>query len=230
MNEIVRVSGIRHVFDDGTEVNIKGINFTAVQGEKIAVLGHNGSGKSTLLNTILGIISPVEGEVSVFGVNPRKEYSKVWYKIGAVFQNVDEQIIGPTVWDDTAFSMRNYGYKANQVNDAVDNILKEIGIYHLKDKIPHYLSGGEKKKTALAGALVMKPQLLILDEPLDGLDPQSRTHILNLLINKNKEFNMTVIITTHDLSTAHYIADTIYTLKGGKLITKDRIHGLIQQR
>lgn len=220
MNEIVRVSGIRHVFPDGTNVGIKGIDFSAEQGEKIAILGHNGSGKSTLLNTILGIITPLEGEISVFGVNPSREYSKIWHKIGVVFQNVDEQIIGPTVWDDIAFSVRNYGYKEDQINDAVENILMEIGIYHLKDKIPHYLSGGEKKKIALAGALVMKPQLLLLDEPLDGLDPQSKTYILNLLINKNQEFKMTIIFTTHDYSTAHYIADTIYTLEGGKINIK----------
>ena len=144
MNEIVRVWDWHASWPNNV---IKGIDFSAEQGEKIAILGHNGSGKSTLLNTILGIITPLEGEISVFGVNPSREYSKIWHKIGVVFQNVDEQIIGPTVWDDIAFSMRNYGYKEDQINDAVENILMEIGIYHLKDKIPHYLSGGEKENS-----------------------------------------------------------------------------------
>ncbi|HHY13704.1 MAG TPA: ATP-binding cassette domain-containing protein, partial [Thermoanaerobacterales bacterium] len=131
MREIVRASGIKHVFSDGTNIELKDTDFSAKIGEKIAILGCNGSGKSTFLNMILGIISPLEGVISVFGVEPSKSYNKIWHKIGAVFQNVDEQIIGPTVWDDIAFSMRNYGYKIDEIDNIVEKILKEIGIYQL---------------------------------------------------------------------------------------------------
>lgn len=119
-------------------------------GERVVLLGQNGSGKTTLLAHILGLLTPVEEEVRVFGLDPARDFRKIRCRLGVVLQDVDEQIIGPTVWDDIALASRNHGLSADTVEAMVEHIMEKTGIAHLKHKIPHYLSGGEKKKVALA--------------------------------------------------------------------------------
>jgi len=132
-----------------------------------------------------------------------------------LLQSVDEQILSPTVWDDISFSPRNYGYNKEEIARMVEQVMAELGIRHLRDRICHYLSGGEKRKVALAGALVMRPELLILDEPFEGLDSRSRAELVTLLNNRNRE-GMTIVMSTHDLNLVASFADRVYVLSKGK--------------
>ncbi|MGE5172466.1 MAG: energy-coupling factor ABC transporter ATP-binding protein, partial [Betaproteobacteria bacterium] len=181
IDTIVSVSCLKHIYPDTTEIHICGLDFVVTKGERVVVLGGNGSGKTTLLYHILGLLKPDEGNVAVFGINPAEQYNAIREHIGVLLQNVDDQILSPTVWEDISFSPRNYGYGKEETSKMVEQVLKELGIQHLRDKICHYLSGGEKRKVALAGALVMRPDLLILDEPFEGLDNRSRTELVALL-------------------------------------------------
>ncbi len=214
MEPIVTVSCLKHIYPDTTEIHICGLDFVVNRGDRVVILGGNGSGKTTLLYHILGLLKPDEGKVSVFGINPASQYEKVRERIGVLLQNVDEQILSPTVRDDIAFSPRNYGYARHDVDRMVDQIMQELGIGHLRDKICHYLSGGEKRKVALAGALVMRPELLILDEPFEGLDSRSRTELVALLNGLNRE-GMTIVMSTHDLNLVASFADRVYMLSKG---------------
>jgi cobalt/nickel transport system ATP-binding protein len=212
---IVSVSCLKHVYPDTTEIHMCGLDFVVNRGERIVVLGGNGSGKTTLLFHILGLLKPDEGSVKVFGINPAEQYNTIRERIGVLLQNVDDQILSPTVWEDISFSPRNYGYDKDQISRMVEQIISELGIQHLRDKICHYLSGGEKRKVALAGALVMSPKLLILDEPFEGLDNRSRTELVSLL-NTYNQAGMTIIMSTHDLNLVASFADRVYVLARGR--------------
>jgi cobalt/nickel transport system ATP-binding protein len=218
--EIVRVSCVKHTYQDQTRVDLCGLDFVAYKGERVVVLGPNGSGKTTLLYHILGLLKPDEGLVRVFGYDPAKEYAKIRQQIGVVLQNVEEQIIAPTVWDDVSFTPRQCGYPPAQVATMVEEVLSELGIGHLRHRVAHYLSGGEKRKVALAGALVLRPKLLILDEPLEGLDPKSKGELLALFNRLHDEQGVSIILTTHDVNAIPLFADTIYLLASGGHIVR----------
>lgn len=215
VEEIVRVSCVRHRYPDSTEVFLCGLDFVVHQGERVVIVGPNGSGKTTLLLHVLGLLSPQEGTVQVFGADPAKEWRRVRDKIGVLLQNVEEQIIAPTVWDDISFSPRNYGYKQAQVHEMVEEVMSDLSIQHLKEKVPHYLSGGEKQKVALAGAMVLKPRLLILDEPFEGLDPRSKRAFLELLLRLQREKGTSLVVTTHDINLVPVLADAVYVMAAG---------------
>ena len=212
---IVTVSCLKHIYPDTTEIHICGLDFVVNRAERVAVLGGNGSGKTTLLYHILGLLKPDEGKVTVFGLNPATEYNMNRERIGVLLQNVEEQILSPTVWEDIAFSPRNYGVSRDETGRMVDAVMAELGITHLRDKICHYLSGGEKRKVALAGALVMRPELLILDEPFEGLDTRSRVELVGILNRRNQE-GMSIIMSTHDLNLVGSFADRVYVLAKGE--------------
>ncbi len=219
METIVSVSCLKHVYPDTTEIHICGLDFVVNRGERVVVLGGNGSGKTTLLYHILGLLAPDEGRVAVFGINPAARYNAVRERIGVLLQNVEDQILSPTVREDISFSPRNYGYGKEETGRMVEQVMAELGIRHLRDKICHYLSGGEKRKVALAGALVMRPELLVLDEPFEGLDSRSRTELVSLLNKRNQE-GMTIIMSTHDLNLVTAFADRVYVLaKGHGVVT-----------
>lgn len=228
--EIVRVECVKHRYPDKTEVNICGLTFTLSQGERVVILGPNGSGKTTLLAHLMGVLEPLEGNVNLFGLNPKQRFNEIRTRIGVVFQNVEEQIIGPTVWDDIALGPLNSGLSKDEVEKKVTEIMNELGIEALANKIPHYLSGGEKRKVALAGAMVMKPELLILDEPFNGLDPQSKQEMVELLCSFNEKFGTALIITTHEMELVHKLAQNIYILHKGALIAKGKPEEILTQR
>jgi cobalt/nickel transport system ATP-binding protein len=215
MESIVTVSCLKHTYPDTTEIHMCGLDFVVNRGERVVMLGGNGSGKTTLLYHVLGLLAPDEGRVSVFGVNPSVHYNTIRERIGVLLQSVDEQILSPTVWDDISFSPRNYGYQKDEIEAMVEQVMSELGILHLRDKICHYLSGGEKRKVALAGALVLRPELLILDEPFEGLDSRSRAELVTLLNKQNRE-GMTIVMSTHDLNLVASFADRVYMLAKGQ--------------
>lgn len=219
--EIARVSCVRHLYPDGTQVHLCGLDFVVHRGERVVILGPNGAGKSTLLNHLLGLLRPTEGTVSVLGHDPGTDFGAIQPRIGVLLQNVDEQLLGPTVRDDVAFGARNAGYDENEVALRVDRIMRRLGIVHLAEKVPHYLSGGEKRKVALAGALVTDPDLLILDEPFEGLDPRSRSELVSLLSELRGERDLAVVLTTHHVDLLPAMADTAYLLvDGGRIVAR----------
>jgi len=218
-DSVVTVSCLKHTYPDTTEVHMCGLDFVVNRGERVVVLGGNGSGKTTLLYHILGLLRPDEGRVTVFGRNPATEFAAIRERIGVLLQNVDEQILSPTVREDISFSPRNYGIGREETGRMVEGVMAELGIAHLGDKICHYLSGGEKRKVALAGALVMRPELLILDEPFEGLDNRSRAELVEILNRRNRE-GMGIIMSTHDLNLVAGFADRVYVLaRGAGVIT-----------
>jgi cobalt/nickel transport system ATP-binding protein len=221
--EVVKVSCVRHSYPDDTQVHFCGLDFVVNQGEKVVILGPNGCGKTTLLSHILGLLKPEEGEVRVFGVDPVREFHRIRNLVGTVLQNVDEQLLAPTVWDDVSFTPRNLGYPRQEVTDLTERALSDLDIQHLRDKVPHYLSGGERRKVAVAGALATRPKLLVLDEPFEGLDPVAKSELVNLLNRVNAEEGTSIIITTHDVNLVPLFADCVYMLlAGGEIKLKGR--------
>lgn len=213
-DEVARVSCVKHRYEDGTEVSLCGLEFVARRGQRVAVLGPNGSGKTTMLFHLLGLLRPEEGNVSVFGVDPSRRWKDIRRRVGVVLQNVDEQILAPSVFDDVAFSARQYGLAEDEVCTRANATMEVMGISHLATRVPHNLSGGEKRKVVMAGALVMEPELLVLDEPFEGLDPFSRRQMIDLL-DVLAQGGVTVILTTHDIDTVPEFADFCYVLRQG---------------
>jgi cobalt/nickel transport system ATP-binding protein len=212
--QIVEVDCITHVYPDMTKVQICGLDFTVNRGERVSILGSNGCGKTTLLKHLLGVLVPRDGRVRVFGVNPGKEFSKIREKIGVVMQDVDEQILGPTVYDDILFAPLNYGMERAKAERLAKGVIERLNIESIQRKIVNYLSGGEKKKVALAGALVLEPDLLILDEPFTGLDPVSRRDLINILNDLNREKGITFIMTLHEVDLVSEVTDVLYLMHG----------------
>ena len=222
MEEIVRISCVKHVYPDSTQVHLCGLDFVVRKGERVVILGPNGSGKTTLLSHILGLLVPDEGKVTVFGQDPARGYDRIRKKIGVVLQNVEEQIIAPTVEDDVSFSPRNYGCTPEETARLTDEALRELGIEGVRKRVCHYLSGGEKRKVALAGAIVMKPELLVLDEPFEGLDPQSRRELSALLNRLSDKWGMALIMSTHDINIVSQMADYVYVMgQDGSILIMD---------
>jgi cobalt/nickel transport system ATP-binding protein len=218
---IIRVSCVKHTYPDRTEVHICGLDFVVRKGERVVVLGPNGCGKSTLLFHVLGLLEPREGEVTVFGVHPARHFNRIRERVGVLLQDVEQQIIAPTVWDDVSFSPRSYGYDAAEVDRMVERALERVGIAHLRHKVCHYLSGGEQRKVALAGALVLEPELLVLDEPFQGLDPASRADLVGLLNQLHRLHGVTLVMATHDVNVVKAMADVVYVLAGrGEIVAQ----------
>lgn len=211
---IVEVDCITHVYPDMTKVQICGLDFIVNRGERVSILGANGCGKTTLLKHLLGVLVPKNGSVKVFGVDPGKEYTKIRERIGVVMQDVDEQILGPTVYDDILFAPLNYGIERARAESLVKKVIERLNIGSIQGKIVHYLSGGEKKKVALAGALVMEPDLLILDEPFTGLDPASRRDFIKTLNELNREKGISFIMTLHEVDLVAEVTDILYLMHG----------------
>jgi cobalt/nickel transport system ATP-binding protein len=186
---------VYYLYPDGTNA-LKGINLRINHGESVGIVGANGAGKSTLLNLLLGIIFPRKGTVNIGDIEiTKKTLNLIRQRVGLVFQEADDQLFMPTVYDDVAFGPRNYKLEEKEVDRRVVKALETVGILHLKDRPPYKLSGGEKRSAAIATVLSMDPDILIMDEPTAALDPKSRRRVIALL----KEFTHTKIIATHDM-------------------------------
>ncbi|ADH60072.1 ABC transporter related protein [Thermoanaerobacter mathranii subsp. mathranii str. A3] len=191
------------------------ITFEVKKGEKLILLGANGSGKSTLLKLMDNLISPDSGEIWAFGklLGDKKTFDEYEFrkKVGFVFQDSDVQLFSTTVFDEISFAPLQMGLERNKVQKTVEETLNSFGIEKLKDRPPHRLSGGEKKKVALASVMVINPEVLLLDEPTNGLDPRSKKWLLEKLQKLNKN-GTTIVIATHDLDIAAMLSDRIIVL------------------
>ncbi|MDW5551679.1 energy-coupling factor ABC transporter ATP-binding protein [Methanosarcina sp.] len=216
---ILEARDLKYVYPDGT-VAVQDLNLEIKKGKKVAFVGQNGSGKSTLFLLLNGTLKPAQGDVLFHGV-PFKYDSKslrdIRKSIGIVFQNSDDQIFAPTVYQDVAFGPANLGYSKERVDSCVQKALEQVGLSRLKDKPPHHLSGGQKKRVAIAGIMAMEPEVIILDEPLSNLDPVGADEIMDLL-NEFNQFGSTIIISTHDVDLAYRWSDYVFLLTNSKII------------
>ncbi|WP_321429595.1 ATP-binding cassette domain-containing protein [uncultured Methanolobus sp.] len=216
---ILETKNLSFSYPDGTQA-LKDITVKIEKGKRIAFVGRNGSGKSTLFLSMNGTHRPEGGEIFFHG-EPMKYNSgslkEVRKNIGIVFQNSDDQIFAPTIYQDVAFGPTNLGYSKEEVERIVSNTLEYVGLTELKDKPPHHLSGGQKKRVAIAGIVAMDPEIMILDEPLANLDPVGADEVMDLL-NELNYSGQTIIISTHDVELAYSWADYLYFLSNGRIV------------
>jgi cobalt/nickel transport system ATP-binding protein len=218
---IIETKNISYHYPDGTKA-LEKVNFQVEEGKIVALLGPNGAGKSTLFLHFNGILKPSSGIILVDGSEikyDKKNLMSVRQKIGIVFQNPDDQLFAPTVMEDVAFGPMNIGLSHEEVELRVKEALKKVSMEGVEKKPPHHLSGGEKKKVAIAGILAMQPKIMVLDEPTSGLDPKGASQIMSLLYELNRE-GMTIIISTHDVDMVPLYASNMYIISKGKIIKK----------
>jgi cobalt/nickel transport system ATP-binding protein len=207
---------------DRTVLALDGLTLQIHPGQRVALLGANGSGKSTLLRILNGLVFPDSGTVSFAGdplneTRLRDEQFRFDFRrrVGLVFQNPDVQLFNPTVFDEVAFGPLQLRWPREEITRKVELALATMGILQLKNRAPYHLSGGEKKRVALASVLVLEPSVLLLDEPTGGLDPRSQSQIIDLL--SNHQAIQTVVIATHDLNIVEHIADHCHVMDAGRI-------------
>jgi len=216
---ILETQDLKFSYPDGTKA-IKGVDIKLEKGKKIAFVGQNGSGKSTLFLLLNGTLKPSGGRILFDGEELQydsKSLKKIRQNVGIIFQNSDDQIFAPTVYQDIAFGPSNLGHSKEKVKAKVNEMLEYFGIEDLKGRPPHHLSGGQKKRVAIAGVVAMEPQVVILDEPLANLDPVGADELMDVL-NELNHMGTTLIISTHDVDLAYRWADYVFFLVKGEII------------
>ena len=218
---MLEVKNIKYSYNKDYQA-LKGVSLKVEEGEMVALLGKNGAGKSTLFLHLNGIYEPDEGQVFIEGEElkyDKKSLLKFRQKVGIVFQNPDDQIFAPTVEEDVAFGPLNLGLPMEEVQKRVTDSLARVGMSGFEKKAPHHLSGGQKKRVAIAGILAMNPKIMVLDEPTAGLDPQGVTELTVLLKELNAE-GITIIISTHEVDLVPDYASKVFVLVDGLLIAE----------
>jgi cobalt/nickel transport system ATP-binding protein len=212
-HHIVEAIDLHYIYPDGT-VGLNGVSFRITHGESVALVGENGAGKSTLLLHMNGYLTASQGKMRVgdYLVSPTS-LNTVRRSVGMVFQNSDDQLFMPTVFEDVAFGPMNLGLEKEELERKVMKALETVGATHLKNRPPYRLSHGEKRSVAIATVLAMSPDILVMDEPTSSLDPMSRLRLIELL----KTFHHTKIIATHDLDMAMDLCERAIVLHQGRI-------------
>lgn len=212
-HHLVEARDLAYAYPDGHPA-LDGVNFTIHHGESVAIIGGNGAGKSTLLLHLNGVLTPSRGEVRIgdFPIT-RENLAEVRRTVGMIFQDADDQLFMPTVFDDVAFGLAHQGLAPADIEARVMQALETVGAAHLRSRPPYRLSGGEKRAVAIAGVLVMQPSILVMDEPSSGLDPAARRRLINLLAG----FAHTRIIATHDLDMVLDLCSRVLVMHQGRI-------------
>jgi cobalt/nickel transport system ATP-binding protein len=214
----IETINLSHTYPDGTKA-IENINFNVEKGKNIAILGPNGAGKSTLLHHFNGLLMPTSGKVNVLGKEVTKQnLDEIRQKVGLVFQDPDDQLFARTVALDVAFGPTNLKLSKAEIAQRVNWAIEVTDLKGLENKSPSNLSGGQKRRASIAGVLAMKPEIIILDEPMSNLDPKTSSKVLKLLMQLNKELGLTLIIATHDVDLVPLFADEICILNKGQIL------------
>jgi energy-coupling factor transport system ATP-binding protein len=221
----IEVRDLGYIYSEGMpfeSVALEGVSFTVESGEFAAVIGHTGSGKSTLLMHLNGLMKPTHGQVLADGIDineKTKEAREARRKVGLVFQYPEYQLFEETVLKDVCFGPKNYGFTPEECETKAVEALKLVGIDpdEKGGVSPFELSGGEKRRVAIAGVLAMDPQVLILDEPTAGLDPKGHKDILDMVCRIHKEKGLTILLVSHNMDDAARLADRILVLDKGHL-------------
>lgn len=218
---IVHVDCVSHRYPDGTE-GIHNMCFSVYPKEIVALCGPNGAGKSTLIEHINGLMTPDKGRIKVFGMEiDKKNVSAIRKLVGLVFQDADSQLFSPTVMDDVMFGPLNLGMTVEDARKRAQWALDIVGMKET-NKIPHYLSGGQKRLVAIAGILAMDPRILVVDEPTGDLDPSNAKRIEEILRSLRDDHGISVVIALHDMDMAARLADRICIVKGGSVTAEGK--------
>lgn len=213
-HHIIEFKDVQFSYPDGTEA-LKGINFRITHGESVGIVGANGAGKSTLISHMNGYLMPSNGDITIGNLQLNKATVREARKtVGIVFQNPDDQLFMPTVFDDVAFGPLNLGMTKEQVIERVNEALNTVGCLHLKDKPPHHLSMGQKRSVSIAAVIAMQPDILVMDEPAANLDPKSRRYLINLL----NGFRHSKIIASHDLDLILDVCERCLVIADGRVV------------
>jgi cobalt/nickel transport system ATP-binding protein len=223
---IIEVKNLTYTYPDKSPA-LKDISFEIKSGECVGIIGPNGAGKSTLFLLLMGFLEPLQGTIHIFNKElNKKTKNEIRKKIGMVFQDPNDQLFSPTLWEDIAFGPFNLGYDQDEINRRVEKTLEIVGLENLKNKAPHHLSFGEKKRAALATILAMDPKILFLDEPFSNLDPESYSKIIEL-IKEFKKNNLTIIIASHDLDMLPLLVDKCILIDNGQIVKEDSVQKLL---
>ncbi len=227
----LETKNLSYTYHDGTQA-LKNVNIKIKKGEKIAIMGPNGAGKSTLFSHFNGLNEPTSGHVEIDGekiIFERDELIKVRQKVGIVFQDPNDQLFAPTVKEDVAFGPMNLGLDYDEVEKRIRESLEMVGMSGFEEKTPHHLSGGQQKRVAIAGIIAMRPDIMILDEPTAGLDPEGVDKVLDILNNLNNE-GISIVISSHDIEMVNQFADKIFVLHDGEIIAEGDKHQIFSDK
>ena len=221
----IKVENLVHIYSKGTvfqHVALDDISFTIDDGEFVGIIGHTGSGKSTLIQHLNGLLKPTSGKIYIDDVDINSKDVELKYitqKVGLVFQYPEHQLFEETVYKDVAFGPTNLKLNEKEIEERVRTSLELVGLDYeeIKDKSPFDLSGGQKRRVAIAGVLAMKPKILILDEPTAGLDPRGRDEILNEIKLLHKKEKLTIILVSHSMEDIARLVDKILVMNKGKI-------------
>jgi len=213
---ILEIRHLTHIFPNGT-IALNDINLSVEAGEFVVIAGANGSGKTALLRHLNGLLRPTSGEVLLEGVPIAKDLTRARRKIGLIFQNSDNQIVGQTVSEDVAFGPENLNLSREEVDRLVKEILETVGLSDLACRQPYTLSGGQKKRLAVAGVLAMRPQIIAFDEPFVALDYQGVLQVLSQIVDLHRKGH-TILVVTHDLEKVLAHATRLIIMEKGRIV------------
>ena len=223
----IRVEHLTHIYDKGLpteQIALEDINFTVEDGELLGVIGHTGSGKSTLLQHLNGLLKPSSGRVLVGDVDitaPGVSMVEIRKRIGLVFQYPEYQLFEETVAKDVAFGPKNLGLSEQEIDERVREALELVGLDYeqIKERSPLELSGGQKRRVAIAGVVAMRPEVLILDEPTAGLDPKAHHDVLDMVQEVHRRTGNIIILVSHNMADIARVSDKIIVIDSGHLVT-----------
>ena len=229
MSKVLELKNLSYVYGTGTpfeKTAVNNLSLSIEKGEFIGIMGHTGSGKSTLVQMLNGLMKPTSGQVLLDGediwANP-KDIRKIRFKVGMVFQYPEYQLFEETVAKDIAFGPTNMGKSGAELEKAVNDAARFTGLKdELLEKSPFDLSGGEKRRAAIAGVIAMNPEVLVLDEPTAGLDPMGRDVLLSQIVQYHKERKNTVILVSHSMEDIARVADKIIVMNKSNLVMFDK--------
>jgi len=223
MTNVLQVRDLHFSYHDGRPA-LRGVSFTMCAGDKVALVGPNGAGKSTLMLHLNGILNG-RGEVNVGGKRlTRANLTVIRATVGLVFQNPDDQLFSPTVFEDVAFGPLHMGLPMDEVEARVQSALEAVRMSTFRDRLSHHLSVGEKKRIAIATVLSMEPQILVLDEPSAGLDPRGRRTLINLL----RELPITMLVSTHDMKLVQELFPRTIVMDEGQIVADGQTKDILE--
>jgi biotin transport system ATP-binding protein len=225
--DVIEIKNLSHRFADGS-YGIKNINFVIPQGSFVVITGPNGSGKTTLLRHLNGLLQPTTGTVKLDGVSVEDDPVRARQFVGMMFQDADSQIVGETVYEDVAFGPENLRLERAEIKRRVAGALNTAGLTEFSEYRPHLLSGGEKRRLAIAGILAMKPQVIVFDEPFASLDYPGVRQVLRHILALHQS-GRTILIVTHDLEKVIAHADRLIVMQAGQVVKDDLPHRILPE-
>ena len=224
---IIEIQNLSHQFEDGT-FGIRNVSLSIAEGSFIIIAGPNGSGKTTLIRHLNGLLLPTEGSIKLDGNRVSENVVKARQFVGMMFQDADSQIVGETVYEDVAFGPENLCLERVEIKHRVAQALNTAGLTDISEQRPHLLSGGEKRRLAIAGILAMNPRVIVFDEPFASLDYPGVQQVLRHILDLHQS-GRTILMVTHDLEKVIAHADRLVVMQGGQIVKDGHPHTILPQ-